>query len=122
MDMFRPHGPLDRLEWSVNHLIQPDGELLHSHAYEFVESLIMGGGYTHEFFLLGQDGAPGELQRASFRAGDTNFMPGNMFHRIVDVRPGTWTFMCYGPPIARRREYWVPGKGIVPAKEVDKTQ
>ncbi len=104
--------------WSVNRILAPDGPLLHSHPYAYCESLILAGGYTHEFFLLGEDGAPGPTQLASFGPDDTNWMPGNCFHRIMDVEPGTVTWLCYGPELERQLQYWVPGRGVVPFQEV----
>lgn len=121
LDLFSIRGRKP-LEFSINHIRYPDGPLLHNHAYEYCESLILSGEYTHEFFLLGEDGSPGELKRETYRAEGVNFMPGNCFHRIVEVKPGTMTWMCYGPALPRTREYWVPGVGVVPYREVDVPQ
>ncbi len=106
------------MEWSVNRILDVDGPLLHSHPYAYVESVILAGGYTHEFFLL-ENGLPGPLQVASLGPDDVNFMPGNCFHRIVDVEPGTVTWCGYGPPLERTLEYWVPGRGAVPSADID---
>ena len=107
------------MEWRVNRILDADGPLLHSHPYAYCESLILAGGYVHEFFLLGEDGKPGPLQCSSFGPDDVNFMPGNCFHRIMEVEHGTVTWLCYGPALDRTLEYWVDGRGAVPSKDVD---
>lgn len=119
LDRFHPRGAPLAGSWSINRILDADGPLLHSHPYAFCESLILAGGYTHEFFLLGEDGVPGETQVATFRPDAVNFMPGNCFHRIVSVEPGTVTWLAYGPALERSLEYWVPGRGPVPSADID---
>lgn len=101
----------------LNHLLAPDGPLLHSHPYAWCTAWILSGGYTHEVAEL-TDGVLGPVRLKTFRPGETNHMPGNIFHRIVAVEPNTWTAMRHAPR-AGERAYWVPGRGVVSRKEID---
>ncbi len=103
----------------VNHILLPDGPLLHSHPYEWCTGWVLSGGYAHEYFEVGEDGAPGPLRTQSFGPGEFNHMPGNVFHRVSAVQPNTWTAFRYGPPTGTR-QYWVPGTGPVDWQRIDR--
>ncbi len=99
--------------FSLNHLKQPDGPLLHCHPWEFCWSLILNGGYTHEFAYLQPDGTLGPIQVRAFRPGDVNFMTHALFHRIADVEPDTYTQIFWGPDVdgvPQLPGYWVDGQ------------
>ena len=81
------------------HIKEPDSPWLHNHPWLFCWSLILNGGYTHEYATLQPDGSLGERAFRTFRPGDVNFMPHSMVHRIDSVLPETYTQLFYGPDI-----------------------
>lgn len=105
----------DASRFRINHILTPDHEpLLHNHPWEFCWGLILNGGYTHEFFELGSDKQPGPTQHKTFKSGDVNFMHNNMYHRIVDLQPNTYTLFFWGPNVGKDNtlRYWKNGKAI----------
>lgn len=110
LDSFR----LDASRFTVNQFKNPDPAELphHNHRWEWCWSIILQGGYTHEFFYV-RDGIATPTERKTFRVGDINFMPFELYHKIVELEPNTFTMLCAGP---RRPghgfEYWVDGKSI----------
>lgn len=60
---------------------------LHNHPWPWAFAYILRGGYQE--------------QRASgyhiYKAGDKNDLTGDIYHRIVTVRPNTWTLFVCGP-------------------------
>jgi hypothetical protein len=98
--------------FSVNHIKQPDGPLLHCHPWTFCWSLILNGGYTHEYAYLQPDGTMGPVGVRSFKPGDVNFMTDKLYHRIASVEPDTYTQIFWGPNIdgvPQLPGYWVDG-------------
>lgn len=100
----------DAARFRLNKIKAPDiEEWLHNHPYEFCWSLILNGGYTHEFATLQPDGSLGPRALRSFRPGDVNFMPNGLFHRIQAVEPDTYTQIFFGPDTRGRLiKYWTP--------------
>lgn len=98
----------DRLR--LNKIKAPDAPWLHNHPWEFCWSLILNGGYTHEYAYLQPDGSLSERQFRTFRPGDVNFMPNSLFHRIHEVEPETYTQIFWGPdmPDVKHVLYWTP--------------
>jgi hypothetical protein len=116
LDSFR----LDASRFTVNAFRNPDPPELphHNHRWEWCWSIILAGGYTHEFFHV-TDGVAGPVSLRTFREGDVNFMPRSLYHKIVALEPNTYTFLCSGPTIPGHGfEYWVPGRGSVPWNEL----
>jgi|GEM_PF-4088448 len=85
--------------FSVNRILAPDGPIFHQHPYEFCWSLIVNGGYTHEFFYPGPNGEQ-VVDTRTFKVGDINFMPRPLHHRIAHVLPDTYTLFYKGPDLA----------------------
>lgn len=110
----------DATQLRLNKIKAPDiPEWLHNHPYEFCWSLIVNGGYTHEFAMLQPDGTLGPRERRTFRPGDVNFMANGLFHRIDSVEPDTYTQIFFGPELGGRWiKYWTPD-GIMPLKEFE---
>lgn len=100
----------DTLQQRIVRIHAPDGPYLHNHPWEWCWSLILNGGYTHEFATLQADGSLGPRDFRTFRPGDVNFMPHSLFHRIDDVLPETYTHLFYGPdaPGVRHVQYHTP--------------
>lgn len=101
----------DATRMRINRVLGADAPYLHNHPFDWCWGLIVNGSYTHEFFLLDEDGRPGPVQTKTFCAGDVNFMPNKMFHRIVSAEPETYSFFFYGPdlPGAERHPlFWTP--------------
>lgn len=94
-------------------------EWLHRHPYEWCWSLILNGGYTHEFAMLQPDGTLGPRERRTFKPGDINFMPHSLFHRIDVVKPDTYTQIFFGPAQGGRLiQYWTP-EGLMDLKKFE---
>jgi hypothetical protein len=94
----------------INKIKAPDAPWLHNHPWEFCWTLILNGGYTHEYATLQPDGSLSERAFRAFRPGDVNFMPHSLFHRIDSVLPDTYTMIFWGPdtPGAKHVLYWTP--------------
>ena len=111
LDSFR----LDASRFTVNAFKNPDPPELphHNHRWEWCWSIILQGGYTHEFFILGEDGKPGPTELKTFRSGDVNFMPWRLYHKIIALEPDTYTFLCSGPTRPGHGfEYWHNGRSV----------
>jgi hypothetical protein len=70
----------------------------HNHPWAF-ESKILHGGYSEDRYRLQPDGADLAVvhERCTYRAGDINRVPRDVFHNVVDVQPGTVTRLVCGP-------------------------
>lgn len=113
----------DSSRFRINHIKTPDLALpyCHNHPWEFCWGMVLSGGYTHEFFDLGEDKQPGPLQTETFRSGGPiNFMLNRRFHRIIELEPDTYTLFFWGPDVGRGKGllYFVPGRGVVPWAEL----
>lgn len=105
---------LDASRFTVNAFkgIDPPELPHHNHRWEWCWSIILQGGYTHEYFFV-RDGVAGEIQQRTFRPGDINFMPRNLYHKIVALEPETYTMLCAGPTVKGVNfEYWTGGRSI----------
>jgi hypothetical protein len=101
----------DAAQFTHYHLKGPDVEAHHNHPFEWCWAQTLNGEYTHEFFYV-VDGLAGPLQSRTFRPGEINWIPGNMFHKITAVAPDTHALFFFGPPIPRALEYWTNGKAL----------
>lgn len=76
----------------------------HDHPVSFL-SIIMQGGYV-------------ELRNGRYFCRDLfNYVPAAAQHRIVYVRPNTWT-LCFAGPVVQQWGYWRDGAKI-PWREYD---
>ena len=108
----------DASQLRLNKIKVPDAPWLHNHPWEFCWSLILHGGYTHEFAYLQPDGSLSPHERRAFRPGDINFMPNSLFHRIDEVLPETYTQIFWGPDTGIKHVlYWTP-EGLKPQKHM----
>lgn len=73
----------------------------HNHPWWF-ESSILSGGYTESRYWLEN----GELkfEEKTYRAGDVNIVPANVYHVVYDVQPQTVTHLRCG--VAREDNAW----------------
>lgn len=110
----------DAARFRLNKIKAPDiAPWLHNHPYEFCWSLILNGGYTHEFAVIQADGTLGPREMKTFRSGDVNFMPHSTFHRIDSVEPETYTQIFFGPDKGGRViKYWTP-EGLKTHKQLE---
>ncbi len=69
----------------------------HNHPWDF-SSEILSGGYTEERYWIGDDGDVCH-EVLVFGAGDVNTITRDMFHRVINVQPGTVTRMTCGPAV-----------------------
>lgn len=67
----------------------------HNHPWEF-SSKILHGGYSEDRYWIEVDGSIG-YERLTHVAGETNTVPVDVYHNVVDVLPGTTTRMTCGP-------------------------
>lgn len=104
---------LVRTRWfsaRLHHIATPDLDRhLHDHPWTFV-SVVLRGGYTEARPLtvdpcfMDFPGAPEiEMSRLRFRsAGSVALRRATDRHRIVQIRPSTWTLVILGP----KRQWW----------------
>lgn len=79
--------------WYLHRYVGPDGERhVHNHPYNDSVSFILAGAYTEEVVTdLTADGPLVEARLVRW----FNRIKGSTFHRIAEVRPGTWTLFGY---------------------------
>lgn len=77
---------------------RPDSDRdCHDHPWWF-GTLILRGGYTEEVRVL--PGDPASWVRRHFRRPFTwHAMPLNQAHRVIEVKPNTWTLLLVGPKV-----------------------
>lgn len=66
---------------------------LHNHPFSAV-SIVLAGGYTESVAV---DFGPKEMLTESSKITWFNRIASNTFHRIIDVKPMTWTLFIHGP-------------------------
>ena len=66
----------------------------HNHPWDF-RSGILYGGYTEERFWLSSGVV--KKERKQYTAGMINEVPADVFHNVIDVLPGTATYLDCGP-------------------------
>ena len=66
----------------------------HNHPWDFV-STILGGGYSERRWWYDVDGVLRQSEH-TYRAGDTNTVPANVFHVVYDIQPNTVTHLVCG--------------------------
>lgn len=108
-----PAGPMlrrymifqgDRFGVYVHQIFRPDADRdTHDHPWPF-RSLVLRGGYSEEVRLAPGADVSSEVWRGRGRA---HVMPTYRSHRIVQVRPRTWTLLVVGPKM-REWGFWVP--------------
>jgi hypothetical protein len=81
---------------------------MHDHPWTVSASLILSGGYGEE---REQHTSDHGLLRG-FRAFSINLLPAGVYHRIVDVRPRTWTLFITGRPHSRGWGFLVDGQHV----------
>ena len=84
---------------------------LHSHPWAFA-SVVLRGGYREEVCWNSASGEYNLSRPATQRPLRPRIMRRDVIHRIVSVKPNTWTLVLVG----RRRDDWgfyVPGRGMV---------
>lgn len=74
------------------HLDDPRPEP-HNHPWDF-ESTILSGGYSEKRWWI-EDGIL-KTEDCTYRAGDKNIVPSNVYHVVYDVQPGTVTYLICG--------------------------
>lgn len=73
----------------------------HNHPWDF-RSAILQGGYTEQRYWL--SGGRIKHETIKFVAGMINTVPGDVFHNVTEILPGTVTYMDCGP--AREGNKW----------------
>jgi len=87
-----------------------DDRLPHNHPWPF-QSTILYGGYTEMRYWL-EDGQVKREQR-TYRQGDVNDMPIDVFHVVTEVMPGTVTRMeCFEATEGNRWGYLDAATGV----------
>jgi hypothetical protein len=89
--LFRSQERTEKILWW--HADDPRPEP-HNHPWDFVSD-ILSGGYSERRYWLDENG---ELQSATmtYRAGEQNIVPANVFHVVYDVQPNTVTYLTCG--------------------------
>lgn len=109
-----PRGPMlrrymifqgERFGVYVHQIFRPDADRdCHNHPWWF-RTVVLRGGYTEQ--VRRWVSTPQEsLSTAEHRPGSFHTMPVNRFHRIVSVRPNTWTLLLVGPKV-HEWGFWV---------------
>lgn len=92
-------GSLLGVTFYLHRFVSCDGERhLHNHPWESSVAVVLAGSYLEQIATdicphAGPSGFLVELRRVRW----FNRIPGNKFHRIVSVAPGTWTLFCHSP-------------------------
>ena len=81
----------------LHRFVRADSERnLHNHPWRSSYSLVLAGRYVEEIVMdlcpSTESGCVVESRHVSW----FNSIPGNKFHRITDVSPGTWTLFFHG--------------------------
>jgi hypothetical protein len=115
---------LVRLPWFrlfLHHIVRPDpGDDLHNHPWPLCGTFVLRGGYR-EYWARVPSGRGGVISPWKWRARlawrTFSRMDALVFHRIVDVRPNTWTlFWSIGRREKREWGFLVNGR-FVPAEK-----
>lgn len=122
-----PHGEVKSNTWLQGDEQRAIGDGLtgmfpHSHPWTEFQSEILSGGYLEWLWKLNPE--TGELERTErmLVAGQKNICPGDVYHLVMAVLPGTVTMMRCGPrkppvvvdgkPVAGEWGYWDLEKGV----------
>jgi len=93
--------------WFVHNIRLADEDGHHNHPYEWQLSFILGGSYVEETL----DTSTGQVQtrvRKWF-----NWIPGDKYHRITELRGDVWTLFIHGPKHGKSWGFWDPEHGHV---------
>lgn len=101
----------------LHHIKRADEDpALHSHPWEWTQTMVLHGGYMEERGELIDAGTPVErlvtFMDRELGPEQSALMTHNSFHRIKEVQPDTWTLFFTGP----KRHSWgfyVEGRGVV---------
>lgn len=99
---------------------RPDSDRdCHDHPWWF-GTMILRGGYTEEVRVL--PGDPASWVRRHFRRPFTwHAMPLNQAHRVVEVKPNTWTLLLVGPKV-KSWGFYVHGRQQVAGPALSREQ
>lgn len=103
-------GRLFSVTFYLHRFVSSDSERhLHNHPWGWGRSLVLSGSYSEESVvdLCPHAGRSGCVTRTT-RVRWWNKVDGNWFHRISDVKPGTWTLFFHGKRVgvAGRPKGW----------------
>lgn len=106
---------VDGLRVVIHHIHRPDyDQWMHNHPWKTARFTVVSGGYVEERLIDRQH--PQKILRRSILEGDENVLDADTFHRVVEVRPDTWTVGLLG----ERVQDWgflVEGRVFVEARE-----
>lgn len=91
-------GTLFGVTFYLHRFVSSDTERhLHNHPWTWARALVLSGGYLEESVVdicphAGPDGVITKKTRVRF----WNTVNGNLFHRISEAKPGTWTLFFHG--------------------------
>ena len=123
LDRYKLHGwtPDARVETPcsvyLHHIHRPDlDEALHSHPWDWSQTMILVGGYEEQRGVLQPDGSLLRLPNQLLLDGQSNEMAAGDVHRIVRLVDETWTLFMAGPK-ASSWGFYVEGRGLVPWRQ-----
>jgi hypothetical protein len=86
----------------LHHIHRPDADRrLHNHPYDWAEWTILRGGYVEARARATVSGCRAHYFDRHYAAGDLVEISPHTYHRIVTVRPNTWTLFRAGPKHGR---------------------
>lgn len=96
-------GKLFGVTFFLHRFVSGDGDrYLHDHPFSYSGAVILSGGYT-EVVLKHLDPINGQVVKyRAFYPGRVNLISSSKFHKVISVKPETWTLFWH----TKRIKHW----------------